>query len=174
MDTDIAPTHEASQPSRCSGVKRDGTQCKAWAITGETTCRVHSMSAEELAAHQASITARSAAARADVLATRRDLEESARKGLNALMGERLEAEADVFVERLRDLALSPDPGVALQGMKLWLERVYGRAVQPSVELADDSNPVVAAFTALSPEERRTLLRLAQPLPDVPDTASQQG
>jgi hypothetical protein len=128
------------------------------------------MSEEERAA----LTAASAAKRANRVAARRDAEESARLGLTALLGQRLEEEAETVTERLRNLALSPDPGVALQGIKLWLERVHGRAVQPTADVTEERNPMVEAFASLSPEERRTLLRLAQPLPTDPDTASAEG
>jgi len=74
----------------------------------------------------------------------------------------------------RDLALNPDPTVALQGMKLWLERVYGRAVQPTADVTEERNPLVDAFLALSPEERRRMLALAPSLPEDFDTASAQG
>jgi hypothetical protein len=128
------------------------------------------MSPEERAA----LTAASAAKRANRMEARRDAEESARLGVTALMGQRLEARADVVTDRLEALALHPDPQIALRGIQLWLERVHGRAVQPTQDVTEERNPLVDAFAALPPEERRALLRLAQPLPTDTDTASAQG
>lgn len=100
--------------------------------------------------------------------------ESSRKGLNVLLGERLEAKADEMVTALESLAFSSDPSVALQGIKLWLERVYGRAVQPTADVTEERSPLVEAFAALTPEERRAMLALAPSLPERPHTASAEG
>jgi hypothetical protein len=47
-------------------------------------------------------------------------------------------------------------------------------VQPTADVTESTNPVVQAFAALSPDERRQLLRLAQPLPADPDAAQEQA
>lgn len=80
----------------------------------------------------------------------------------------------MLTDRLERLALSPDDSTAIQGIKLWLERVHGRAVQPTADVTEERNPLVDAFASLSPEERRAMLRLARSLPSDPDTASAQG
>jgi hypothetical protein len=55
----------------------------------------------------------------------------------------LENYADDVTDRLRRLALSTDDSTALQGIKLWLERVYGRAVQPTRDETEPVNPLVS-------------------------------
>jgi hypothetical protein len=170
MDTDIAPTHEASQPSRCTGVKRDGSPCKAPPMKGRDVCRAHGMTEGE----RRQFIESGVQARMEQAQQREAAADLVRKGSKVLIAEQLEADAEAVTARIRSLALSPDDQTAQQGIKLWLERVHGRAVQPSMEVADDSNPVVAAFLTLTPEERRALLRLAQPLPEEDNPASAQG
>ena len=128
------------------------------------------MSAEERAA----LTAASATAAHERREVREDAEESARLGVQALMGRALEERAERVVGRLVDLALSTDDATALRGIQLLLERVHGRAVSQSIDLTPERNPVVEAFASLTPDQRRALLSLAQPLPTDPDTASVQG
>jgi hypothetical protein len=172
MDTDLAAPTEAS-PTRCSATTKGGEQCKAYALQGGETCLTHSRTPEERkqAAHRAA--ARSAEVRAGVVEEREDAVRSARLGLEARLAARLEEEADAVTSRLRELALSRDDSTALRGIQLWLERVHGRAVARTEEVAT-ANPLVEAFAALDPEERRRMLRLAQPLPEQPDTASAGG
>lgn len=95
-------------------------------------------------------------------------------GLQALMGVRLEERADALTSRLERLALSTDDAIALRGIQLWLERVYGRAVQPTRDETDDVDPLVETLRSLSPEERRAMLGLAPSLPADTNTASAQG
>ena len=79
-------------------------------------------------------------------------------GLKALMGARLEARAADLTARLERLALSSDDAIALRGIELWLSRVHGRAVQPTRDETPEVPADVEALRALSPEERRALLR----------------
>lgn len=135
------------------------------------------MSDEEKAA----LTAASAAKQAERRAIRENAEERARLGAMALMGQRLEADADAVVSRLVGIALRGDDAQALGAIKLLYDRVYGRAVQPSSDVTEERNPLLESFASLSPEERRAVLRLARPSPDpahsLPsdaDPASAQG
>jgi vacuolar-type H+-ATPase subunit E/Vma4 len=90
-------------------------------------------------------------------------EEAATLGIRGLMGARLEAEASALTERLRALALSEDDAIALRGIELWLSRVYGKAVQPTQEVSTDLPVDMDALRALSPDERRALLRSMPPI-----------
>jgi len=99
--------------------------------------------------------------RKERLRKREEQEEVARLGVRAMMGQRLEAEADALTDRLRSLALSEDDSIALRGIELWLSRVYGRPVQPTEDRTEQAPSLPQDILALSPEERRTLLRLAE-------------
>lgn len=109
---------------------------------------------------------------------REEAEEAARMGVKALMGQRLEARAAALTARLEALALSDDPQIALRGIQLWLERVYGRAVQPTADVTPELPASLEAYKTMSPEERRALLRridsTAHEQPAQRDAASQQG
>ena len=140
-----------------------GERCKAYAMTGKEKCRAHSMSAEEKAA----LTAASAAKRASVREAREDAETSARLGLRALLGQRLEERADAITARLEALALSPDDQTALRGMQLWLDRVHGRAVQPT---RDDTPTVAGSLAELEAMSLDELAELARGLPTDPEGA----
>ena len=71
------------------------------------------------------------------------------------------------------LALSPDDPTAIQGLKLFQERVYGRAIQPTRDESPE-NPLAHALSSLSPEERRALFAVARTMPAHPEPASAQG
>ncbi len=79
-------------------------------------------------------------------------------GLKALLGRELEREASALTARLRSLALSADDAIALRGIELWISRVHGKAVQPTSDVTPDLPADVEALRALSPDERRALLR----------------
>lgn len=99
--------------------------------------------------------------------------ENARKGLKALMAERLEAQADALVTRLLDIVEHGSDADALRAADTLMSRVYGRPVQPTEDLTPSAVPTTAAeVRAMSPEERRALLALA--LPADPEPASAQG
>ncbi len=167
MSTDSPPTTAAP---RCTATTRGGEPCKAYAVKGSSLCRGHSMSPEEKAALRAA----SAAKATERRETREHAEETARLGVQALLGRQMEADAEAITARLRALALSSDDATSRAGLQLWFDRVLGRAVQPTRDETAERNPVLDAFASLSPDERRQLLRLAQPLPDDPETASVQG
>jgi hypothetical protein len=93
---------------------------------------------------------------------RRDAVEARRMGLQALLGQRLEARAERVAEVLDGMLDHEDTEVQRKGLELWLNRVYGRAVQPTQELAPDLPQDVEAVRAMSPEERRALLRTLPP------------
>lgn len=158
MSTDIAPTFNESPSPRCSGITRAGKQCKAYALPGSTLCRGHSMSEEEKAALRAA----SVRAKRERVEAREAAVEASRMGVQALMGRELEARAEAVVSRMVDLALSADDGVALQGLKLLLERVHGRAVQPTQQLEAEMPAELAALRLLSPEELRSLFHAVPP------------
>jgi multidrug efflux pump subunit AcrA (membrane-fusion protein) len=153
MSTDIAPPHEGSSPIQCSSTTGRGERCKAWAVKGKTVCRAHGMTAEE----KSELVRRGREARTALREAREDAEVSQRMGLRALLGARLEEEAEAVTARLRTLALSPDDGVALQGLKLWLERVHGRAVQPTADVTVDMPTDDVELARMTPEERRSLI-----------------
>lgn len=155
---------------RCTGVKRDGSRCTLKRAEGYgDKCRAHGMSPEE----------RTALSRAGVEARQRraeersDVVERGRKGLKALMAERLEERADVIVARLVDVVEHGTDADALRAAEVLMSRVYGRPVQPTEDLTPQRVPTTAdEVRAMSPEERRALLALA--LPAHPNTASAQG
>lgn len=173
MATD-SPAPQDAPPTHCTSITRGGERCRAPRVAGRETCRLHSMTAEERKQAAAKASARSAEKRAKVVEDREAAVEQARLGLTAMMAARLEERADALTRRLEGLALSPDDSIALRGIQLWLERVHGRAVQPTADVTEGRNPLVEAFAALSPEERRAMLRLAQPLPALDPPASAQG
>lgn len=92
---------------------------------------------------------------------REDALASARMGLKALLGQRLEARAEKIAARLEQLALSPDDQVALRGLQLWLDRVHGRAVQPT---RDDTPTVASTLEELEGLTLEELGALARDLP----------
>ena len=106
---------------------------------------------------------RASEARRARAAARKDAVEASQMGLKALLGQRLEAEAEALTERLRDLALSTDDQIALRGIELWLSRVYGKAVQPTADVSTELPSDVEALRSMDPEERRALLRAMPPL-----------
>ena len=172
MPDSPAPSDRPS--TQCTATTNAGIPCRAPRVEGGTTCRLHSMTPEQRSQAAAQAAARSASVRAERVEVRAAAVEQARLGLQARLAQELEAEAEALTARLRALALSEDDGTALQGIKLWLERVHGRAVQPTADVTESSNPVVDAFAAMSPDERRALLGLAPPLPEDEHPASAQG
>lgn len=112
------------------------------------------MSAEERAA----LTAASAAKRAERVEARTDAVEAARMGLRALMGARLEERADKIVTVLDGLLDSPDESIRLRAIEQWMSRVYGKAVQPTQDVPADMPTDLDQLRAMTPEERRALLR----------------
>lgn len=148
-----SPQASPGSSPQCSHLTREGKPCKGKVLPGRDVCRAHSMTEEEKAALREA----AARARTERREAREHAEEAARKGLKALMGERLEERADALTARLEALALSPDDATALRGIELWLSRVHGRAVQPTRDETPDVPADVEALRSLSPEERRALL-----------------
>jgi hypothetical protein len=154
---EIAPTPNRA-PTRCSATTKAGKGCKAYAVEGSTLCRAHGMTeAERRELIETGVRARQSKAQA-----RRDAVEARRMGLQALLGQRLEARAERVAEVLDGMLDHEDTEVQRKGLELWLNRVYGRAVQPTQELAPDLPQDVEAVRAMSPEERRALLRTLPP------------
>lgn len=125
------------------------------------------MSAAERKALSASLAARSAQTRSEAAEARRTALTAAQKGLRVLLAERLEERADAITARLEQLALSTDDATALRGMQLWLERVHGRAVQPTRDETPSVGTDLAALQGMSLDE---LAALAHRLPTEPDPA----
>lgn len=153
------PALDSPHPNKCTATTSKGTRCKAWAVEGSHLCRGHSMSEEEKTA------LREAAYRAkrERRETRENAKEAAALGLRALLGQRLEARADRITSRMEALALSEDDSTALRGLELWMSRVYGKAVQPTQDVSTELPADVEALRAMSPEDRRALLRSMPPL-----------
>ena len=125
------------------------------------------MSASERKALSASLAAKSAQARSKTSEARREALTAVQKGLRVLLAERLEARADAIATRLEALALSTDDQTALRGMQLWLDRVHGRAVQPTQDVTPSVGTDLAALQAMGLDE---LAALARRLPAEPDPA----
>ena len=174
MNTELAPTQEAASPSQCTATTGRGTRCRAYAVKGKATCLNHSRTPEERKLASQAAAARSAEVRAGFVAEREDAQRQAKLGFNALLGQRLEAKAERVADLLESMLDSEDRSEALAALRYWTERVHGRPVTPTVDMTPERNPVVEAFASLTPDQRRALLSLAQPLPTDPDTASVQG
>jgi hypothetical protein len=127
-------------------------------VEGGLYCRGHSMTPEQLV----EMRERASQARRERSERKRDAVEQGRMGLQALLGQRLEARAERVAEVLDGMLDHEDTEVQRKGLELWLNRVYGRAVQPTQELPTDLPHDVEALRAMSPEERRALLRTLPP------------
>lgn len=125
------------------------------------------MSASERKALSASLAAKSAETRSKTAEARRTALTAAQKGLRVLLAERLEARADAITARLEALALSTDNQTALRGMQLWLDRVHGRAVQPTQDVTPSVGTDLTTLQGMSLDE---LAALAHRLPTEPDPA----
>ena len=125
------------------------------------------MSASERKALSASLAAKSAQARSKTSEARREALTAVQKGLRVLLAERLEARADAIATRLEALALSTDDQTALRGMQLWLDRVHGRAVQPTQDVTPSVGTDLTTLQGMSLDE---LAALAHRLPTEPDPA----
>ena len=117
-------------------------------------CRAHAMTEEERIA----FTRAGNAARREQGKMRKDGEEAKRMGLKAMLGARLEAEAERITNVLSSLLESEDEGIRLRAIEQWMSRVYGKAVQPTSDVTPELPADVEALRALTPEERRALLR----------------
>jgi hypothetical protein len=167
MKPEIRPHQDEASPSQCTATTGKGIRCRAYAVKGGTLCRGHSMSPEEKTA----LTAASAASRSKRAEARRDALKSTKQRLAEVV-EELQGEIEgAYRDALR--TGSPEDLRRAQAAEALLSRVLGRPTQPTEDITP-GNPVLDAFASLSPDERRALLRLAQPLPTDPDTASAQG
>jgi hypothetical protein len=152
---------ESPAPQRCSATTKAGKPCKAYALEGKAVCLTHNRTPEEREQAARKASARSAEVRAGIVKEREDALRRGQLGLKALMGQRLEAEAEEVTERLRALALSDDDATALRGIELWLSRVYGRPIQPTQEVTVDMPVNWDELNAMTPEQRRALLRATE-------------
>jgi hypothetical protein len=117
------------------------------------------MNPSQRAEYMAELSRKSAERRAGRMEARRDLEKQAQMGLRALLGARLEAKAAAVATRLEELALSTDDATALRGLGLWMDRVFGRSVQPTREETPPPMPDnLEELEALSWDEQLALLR----------------
>jgi hypothetical protein len=127
-------------------------------LTGRKLCSSHVLTKEERTARARKAARASAEVRARGAEEKEGLQRAARLGAQALLGERLEAEAEEIVSRVVEIARKGDDNQALAAAKLLFERAYGRPMQPTQEVPVDMPVNWDELEAMSSEERRALMR----------------
>lgn len=148
----------------CTGVKKDGTACKARPVRGTDKCFGHTPEMLE-EAHRAS-----AEVRRKNSADRKQRLTEAKLSTRERLARRLEAEGAAVEERIVRLALSSVDETSIRGLQLWLDRVLGRATQTIDQTSTITDASVgqaildelrAAFPDAEPDEEPALAEEAE-------------
>ncbi|SRR6266545_121216 len=140
----IGPVDEAEpntpQRRRCSGIKRNGERCGAWAVTGNDKC----------AGHLKLVPLDSAVG----VAGRRKAAEKRRRARLSLadrLTAELEEDSDAVVNALKAGLRAKSETVRVRSAQAWISLIYGRQLQGRGDEASELDVV-----AMSQEELATL------------------
>jgi hypothetical protein len=133
------------QRRRCSGIKRNGERCRAWAVTGTDQCAGHL----KLVPLDSAI---GVAGRRKAAEKRR----LARMNVRDRLAHELDSDQEALVQALKDGIRLPDRKAAAQAAIRYVQLVYGSQLQrPEDEPAADDPLDIASMTR---EERDRLRR----------------
>jgi hypothetical protein len=142
-----------SRRRRCSGIKRNGERCKAWAVTGSDQC----------AGHLKLVPLDSAIG----IAGRRKAAEKrrlARMNVRDRLAHELDSDQEALVRALKDGIRLPDRKAASQAAVRYVQLVYGSQLQRPEDEQQADDPL--SIASMSREERdRLKLRLEAEHPE---------
>ena len=145
-----APQPNTPQRRQCSGIKRNGERCKAWAVTGKDQC----------AGHLKLVPLDSAVG----VAGRRKAAEKrrlARMSVRDRLAQELDSDQEALVQALRDGIRLPDRKAAAQAAIRYVQLVYGSQLQRPQDEETFEDPIGVASMTIEQRARFKRRLLAQ-------------
>jgi hypothetical protein len=138
----LQPQPNTPQRRRCSGIKRNGERCKAWAVTGKDQC----------AGHLKLVPLDSAVG----VAGRRKAAEKrrlARMSVRDRLAYELDSDQEALVQALKDGIRLPDRKAAAQAAIRYVQLVYGSQLQRAADEEAFDDPLDVASMTIEQRDR---------------------